>query len=159
MIPCKKFLSFTETESGCYEISSHKKRTNGYHIACHDGRQTGIHRIIWEECFGFIPNGMEVCHKCDNPSCINPEHLFLGTQADNNRDMWKKGRARGGSLRGEKSPHSKLSDAARREIRRSYPSCGSMAQIARHYGVSQTTVYDIISNRKHKPLPVGGAKS
>jgi hypothetical protein len=56
------------------------------------GRLIGAHRAAFEAFVGEIPDGMSVCHKCDTPRCINPAHLFLGTQADNLRDMFAKGR-------------------------------------------------------------------
>lgn len=60
------------------------------------GRGVGTiaaHRWAWIDANGPIPDGMFVCHQCDNPSCVRPEHLFLGTLADNNRDMFAKGRS------------------------------------------------------------------
>ena len=66
----------------------------GYGVLSDGGKHRGIlaHRMAWERANGPIPEGMDVCHICDTPSCVNPSHFFLGTQADNNRDAWRKGR-------------------------------------------------------------------
>jgi hypothetical protein len=76
----------------CIEWSGRRDK-NGYGITSKDKR---AHREAWIEANGPIPAGMHVLHHCDNPPCINPEHLFLGTQADNNADMHAKGRYRNG---------------------------------------------------------------
>jgi hypothetical protein len=70
--------------------------TSGYGTLYAEGRHQGAHRLAWELANGrAIPAGLFICHRCDNPLCVNPDHLFLGTHTDNMRDMIAKGRARG----------------------------------------------------------------
>lgn len=82
------------TEAGCLEFVGANRL--GYGRIWTGERVADTHRLAWELTFGPIPSGMVVCHKCDNPPCFNPEHLFVGTQGDNLRDMAAKGRWRGG---------------------------------------------------------------
>jgi hypothetical protein len=70
----------------------------GYGRTSRKGQEWGVHRLVWTLANGSIPAGMCICHRCDNPSCFLLEHLFLGTVADNNRDMVKKGRLRNGAM-------------------------------------------------------------
>ena len=81
----------TRRTDGCWVWIGAK--TNGYGVICIGGTKTRqAHRVSWELENGPIPDGMCVCHHCDNPSCVRPDHLFLGTRADNNRDRDAKGR-------------------------------------------------------------------
>lgn len=71
------------------------KHQHGYGVLRpKDGPMIRVHRLMWEREHGPIPKGMLVLHRCDTPSCVNPDHLFLGDQRENMRDMWAKGRGR-----------------------------------------------------------------
>jgi hypothetical protein len=78
---------------GCWEWSG-CRHPRGYGLARYMGKTVVTHRIAWMLERGAIPGGMVICHKCDNPPCVNPDHLFIGTQADNNRDRHQKGRTK-----------------------------------------------------------------
>lgn len=90
------------------------------------------HRIAWESVNGPIPDGKKVLHRCDNPPCCNPDHLFLGTQADNIHDMYTKGRNRNTGPLGEASSAAKLTADQVRVIR----SRTSSMKLAEEFGIS-----------------------
>jgi len=105
------------------------------------------HRYSYELNIGPIPPGLHVCHKCDNPSCVNPKHLFVGTPADNVKDCISKGRKAIGS----KLPFSKITEASAREIRRVYGLGGSSyVSLSKEYGVASETIRDVIKRRTWK---------
>jgi len=81
------------TENGCH-VWPGSKCKKGYGLRAYHGKTYRVHRVAWVHHFGEIPAGMHVCHRCDNPACANPEHLFLGTNEDNVRDKIRKGRGR-----------------------------------------------------------------
>ncbi len=102
------------------------------------------HRLSWEFAHGPIPKGTEVCHRCDNPPCVNPAHLFLGTHAENMADMTAKGR----SARGERSHHAKITETQAIEIRQKCADGASQSVIAREFGLSSRAVSDIKLGRR-----------
>lgn len=81
--------------NGCWEWTGYYQQHNGYGCFKYKDRIYKAHNVIGKETFGEIPQGMYVCHRCDNPRCVNPEHLFLGTHQDNMNDKKKKGRGLG----------------------------------------------------------------
>jgi endogenous inhibitor of DNA gyrase (YacG/DUF329 family) len=95
-----------------------------------------INRYAWTVNFGEIPEGLYVCHKCDNKRCSNPEHLFLGTHSDNTKDLIDKGR----QVRGSTHGMSKLNENKVREIRRFLSLGVTMARLGKDYGVDLTTI-------------------
>jgi len=103
---------------------------------------TFAHRVSWQFSNGPIPDGMKVLHKCDVRNCVNPDHLFLGTQADNVADMIAKGRARFPKSRfGEENPMSKLTKQDVLNIKKEYEKCQTpMATIAKKYNVATMTI-------------------
>lgn len=93
----ERFHSHTDKNAGdgCW-LWLAAKYPSGYGQCYHEGRVQPAHRVSWKLFRGEIPEGMVICHKCDNPACVNPEHLFVGTQQDNLHDMCIKNRARKG---------------------------------------------------------------
>lgn len=135
------------TDTGCIEWTA-KRNHNGYGIMLVTGsgdKKILTHRVAWEIANGPIPAGMYVLHRCDNPPCVNIEHLFLGTLADNNRDKYEKGRC----PRGERCGKSNLTDDDIREIRRLYET-GSLSQqaIAEQFGIVQQSVHKIVAHKR-----------
>jgi len=111
-----------------------RKWTGGKH-----GKQWKAHRLAWTLARGPIPPGMHVLHRCDNPPCINVEHLFLGTNRENIADRVNKGR----SASRERAPGAKLKEADITTIRYRLSNGESGRSIARDYRVDQSTISDI----------------
>lgn len=101
------------------------------------------HRVSWEIHNGVIPEGMFVCHHCDNPPCVNPDHLFLGTHADNMRDGVMKGR-----FLNTGSGNRKLNEHQVRDIRAKHAAGQNRTQLGHEYGVTRWAITDIVSRRK-----------
>jgi hypothetical protein len=113
------------------------------------------HRVAWTLTRGAIPDGFHVLHRCDNRPCCNPAHLFLGTDADNVRDMDSKGRRRNGPRYGEANSSTKLTDAQVAAMRAEYAAGGATHRgLAEKYGVSRGNVAFILSGKTRRSLSV-----
>jgi hypothetical protein len=108
-----------------------------------DGTTVAAHRESWTLTNGPIPDGLFVCHTCDNRRCVNPTHLFLGTNADNLADMAAKGRASRAGLAGEANGNAVLTDAKVRSIRDALSQGSSKKGLSRTYGVSRRLIQRI----------------
>lgn len=124
----------------------------GYGQFWADVRVAPAHRISWTMRNGPVPDGLHVLHKCDNPRCVNPNHLFLGTNIDNVHDRHTKGRDGHGEVRGETHGMVKLTEARVRELRSRYGDGrpATRRALGVEFGISQTTVYRIATRRLWK---------
>jgi len=114
-----------------------------------DGRLYLAHRVAYMFLVGPVPDGMGVLHRCDNPPCCNPAHLFLGTDADNSHDCIEKGR----NARGERGGKAKLSELDVQDLRQLYASGMSFQRLAPLYGVSVRTVRAVVNRETWKHVP------
>lgn len=121
------------------------KDTNGYGHLTINHKTCLSHRVSFELFKHPIPDGLWVLHKCDNPSCVNPDHLFLGTPKDNTQDMIKKGRK--ALIVGEAHPFSKLKCDDVRNIRTLRSDGVSQSLIAKRYGVDQALISRIVNHK------------
>lgn len=134
----KRFWAKVDKSGGtdaCWPWKSRARTRGDYGTFNHRGelpsRTTRAHKIAWELTHGVVAPGLFVCHRCDNPRCCNPTHLFVGTAADNHADMVAKGR----SNRGERHGLSKLTASQVTEIRRA---TGTLRQIAKQFGITDS---------------------
>lgn len=146
-----KFLAkvAVSSEEPCWPFTGWLNR-RGYGQFSVDGRQQFAHRIAWALAHGSnVPEGMRVLHRCDNPPCCNPSHLFLGTPLDNMRDMASKGREPSGS----RQPKAKLTDLKVTEIRARWQRGETQVHLANAFSVTPHLVWRIVHGRSWKHVP------
>jgi hypothetical protein len=141
----KRMISI-DTLSGCWNWQGSTR--NGYGRLIIGSRTDGsrksaqAHRVSYEAFIGAIPEGLEVCHRCDNPSCINPDHLFSGTRQDNIDDRQAKGR--NNPPKGETHPMAKLTAIDVLSMRRLRSTGQTYQSIADRFGVNKKTAMQAI---------------
>lgn len=142
----QEFWAKVKKGQGCWEWTAYKNplgygrignaRTNKWFMA---------HRLSYEINVGPIPDGLCVLHTCDNPGCVRPGHLFLGTREDNNHDRHLKGRDR--PAKGERHGRSKITDGDVREMRRLHKLGWAIPALATRFDISKSQVSGILSRR------------
>jgi hypothetical protein len=130
----RREITYEINDNGCHVCTSHVPNESGYIHFRRDGIRCYAHRYIYELNYGEIPEGMIVRHKCDNPPCINIEHLEIGTPKENMMDMVERNR----SLKGEKNGRAILNENNIREIRADKTSTN--VSLGKKYNVSDDLI-------------------
>ena len=142
------YVDFGDDEDSCFEWLGSKNQY-GYGWFHKHGHNVQAHRLAYEISKGPIPENLCVCHKCDNPACVNPAHLFIGTKKDNNQDCNKKGRRNQPS--GERHGSAKLTEEDVKDIRIAYSLGGCIQKdIAETFGVHRITISKIVNGKLWK---------
>lgn len=154
----ESFWQYVDRAGECW-LWTATVNADGYGKFFCEGRRHFAHRVAWRLTHGDIPEGLLVCHSCDNPPCVNPAHLFLGTNAENGADSGRKGRHRlqkhPDLQAGEKNPYARLTAANVEAIRNGYrPGVVEIQEIAAEYGVSPGTIAMLLKGKTWKH--VGG---
>lgn len=141
-----RFWSKVDRSGECW-LWSGAKTSAGYGEFYLAGSMVYAHRYSDQLVRGPIPKGVMVLHRCDAPSCVNPDHLFRGTHQDNMDDMWRKGRGNPGRAVGEDHPQAKLSLDDVRAIRARRFAGESREALAAEFGITPSYVYDLVARR------------
>lgn len=142
-------VNISDDPKNCWEWAGSKTRYGYGEMKIGKKAHYRVHRFCWELHHGPIPKGMFICHHCDNPSCVNPEHLFLGTPLDNVQDKMRKGRHRIASFprpSGESHYKATLTWEQVREIRSLYTSSqNTLTELATMFDISIQSIFGIVN--------------
>lgn len=136
----ERFWEKLERADGCWTWP-YGGHPFGYGSTTFRGHRKLTHRLAWELTHGAVPPGLYVCHKCDNPPCCRPEHLFLGTPLDNARDRTRKGRSR------KRGTPLVLTESDVRQIRVRRAAGETLVRIAAAFGVDHSAVWQIVHRK------------
>lgn len=141
-----RFYSYVEKTDGCW-IWRGPTSPDGYGVLTYHNRATRAHRLAYIIAHGAIPDGTIICHTCDNPRCVRPDHLYAGSFSDNRRDAQERNRWARKNIenvpRGERNSKARLTEDDVRDIRTSLARGETQAAIAKRYGVKQVTISNI----------------
>jgi len=147
-----RFWARVSNGDGCWTWTGHRNE-DGYGSITSGGRggkHEGAHRFSWRLHNGEIPDGMSVLHHCDNPPCVNPKHLFLGTQRDNMQDCARKSRVFIREQRGESNASAKLSNDQVVELRDAYAGGALQSDLASRYDVTQSCISAVVRGEVYR---------
>lgn len=137
--------NYSVTEAGCFNWNGHKNRAGYGQLRLWGGLQR-VTRLVAKYVMGEDPTGLDVRHKCDNPACINPQHLETGTRAQNVADMVERGR----QLIGSNCPWAKFTKEQVVAIRKASADGITHVSLAREYEVHVNTIYEIVARKTYK---------
>lgn len=140
-----RFFSKIEKTCDCWVWKGHIHKNNGYGGFKFEGKCQGAHRVSWIIHNGAIPDRMFILHKCDNKICVNPNHLFIGTQKDNIEDKCKKGRHKYGVT-------TKLNKDQVMIIRKKFEQGTSAITLSKEFKINRRTVYKIINMERWREM-------
>lgn len=148
---CK--IIFPERDVDCWKWSAFKNKKGYGVIGYRDLGNISAHRFSYLLYKGDFDQKKIVCHTCDNPSCVNPHHLFVGTHSDNMIDKIKKGRAENPPIhKGEAQHLAKMNEDKIKEIRRLFANGESQTNLSKKYGLHTSTMYNICRNKSWKDV-------
>ena len=151
-------LTKEDPKTGCLMwqggIGGGRSKKDGYPSMHYKGGTARATRVMYQLTYGAIPDGLYVCHKCDTPLCVNPDHLFLGTQKHNMQDALRKGRIVVPELKGEDHAHALFSNEQVVKLRKEFQKGRKIQSIIDETGASKSTIKRMLSGKTYFELPL-----